>query len=86
MSRPIVLTLGRDSMGPSADEESFVRWIDYVSERIDEIAGVPVSVEARDASDVQSNDISGGDGDDDRDLLERAIEVLWDRWCRDGAP
>jgi hypothetical protein len=47
---------------------------------------VPVSVEARDASDVQSNDISGGDGDDDRDLLERAIEVLWDRWCRDGAP
>jgi hypothetical protein len=75
------LVLGRDGMGPDADEADFDAWTTYVCERIDAATGLDVAVEIRGKRDVQDN----GYRADDPDALRDAVNSLWDDFCADAS-
>ena len=76
--RPLV-TLGRDGMGPVADEEDFEAWTAYVCDHIDEATDLAVDVGTRSERDVQDDRI---DADDcDRQRIADALQELWCEFC-----
>jgi hypothetical protein len=81
MSLAATLTLGRDGMGPEADEADFDAWTTYVCEHIDEATGLDVAVEIRGERDVQDDHIVADD--DDRESIENALVTLWEAFCAD---
>lgn len=76
------LTLGRDGMGPEADEAHFDAWTTYVCEHIDEATGLDVAVEVRGARDVQTDHVSPRGGVED-DTITAALVDLWEAFCAD---
>ena len=76
------ITLGRDGMGPQADEADFDAWVTYVCEHIDEATGLDVDVEVRRLGDVQDDAVTGTD---DRQLIHAAVRYLWDVYCADDS-
>lgn len=79
----IRVTLGRDRMG-KATEADFRTWVAFVREHLSDRVGGPVEVEARRASDVQTNGVDAPD-DDAFEGVHVAIADLWNDWCADGA-
>jgi hypothetical protein len=77
------ITLGRDGMGPEADEADFEAWVAYVSARFEHIeqgAGLDgLSIETRERRDVQSTAIAA----DDAHAIESILSDLWDDFCAD---
>jgi hypothetical protein len=82
MARATVI-LGRDGMG-DATEEEFARWVAFVCAHIDDAAGFEVEVDERGARDVQDGAVYADE--DDRVVVEEAVEALWNRWCSEGMP
>lgn len=75
------LTLGRDGMGPEADEADFDAWTTYVCGHIDEATGLDVAVEIRGARDAQDDRIVADD--EDRQTIDDALQSLWEAFCAD---
>lgn len=78
------LVLGREGMGEQGTEDDFDRWVDFVCDRIDEACGFEVDVDTCRRGESQKDRIEGEDSE--REIIERATERLWDRWCAEGAP
>jgi hypothetical protein len=80
MSAP-TLTLGRDGFGATPTEEEFDSWVSLVCERIDDLTGLTVGVDARSSRALdQSDTITGCDYDDQR-AIDEAKQALWQEWC-----
>jgi hypothetical protein len=86
------IVLGRDGMGPEADDADYEAWVAYVSERIDERCGFEVEVEESRPRDVQNDKITlcgfyveGSNPTDEVEIVEDAVRVLWQDFCRDDS-
>ena len=81
----ITLTLSQ-GLGPCTTVQDYVAWVAYVCQRIDEVCGFEVDVEAP-PIDVQDdgkpNGVTGCD-DDQREIVLAAVETLWDRACAEN--
>lgn len=80
-----LVVLGRDGMGPEADESDFLAYVRYVSDRIDEACGFAVDVETRGPRDVQENAVRGLCDDDVEHTVRVALERLWESFCADAS-
>jgi hypothetical protein len=76
-----IVRLGRDGMGPAADEADFDAWTTYVREHIDEATGLDVAVETRGARCVQDDRVVADDAD--RQTIYDALQSLWEAFCTD---
>lgn len=83
MSADAVVTLGRDGMGPEADESDYLAWVAYVENHIDDATGLDVRVDTRSARDVQDDAIRVyRDGYEEADVHD-ALQSLWEAFCAD---
>lgn len=74
------LILGRDGMGPEADEGDFTSWVAFVVDHVDDVCGFAIAVEERAPGDIQADSILAYD-EDDRLAVRAAKVLLWDEWC-----
>jgi hypothetical protein len=81
----ITITLGRDGMGPEADESDFRAWVSYVCAHVDGATGLRCEVEAAPPRDVQENRLTGYDDAINTHDVRCALERLWTDWCVSGA-
>lgn len=77
--RTATMRLGRDG-GNFRDEDEFYAWVEYVCAHIDAETGLDVTVETANERDVQA-DRYLADTQEERQILQDAMERLWERWC-----
>lgn len=82
MSTPLVL-LGRDGMGPAADEADFDAWVAYVTRHLESCVPFAVGVEAKSGGSSLQNDFIRNASDDQRATLGEALTALWQDFCAD---
>jgi hypothetical protein len=84
--RTASVTLTAYNLGPNTREADFDAWVAYVAEHIDEATGLDVSVDAF----AFTGRGAGGDkdnvscDDEDRETIEEALEMLWERGCAES--
>lgn len=84
MAKKMLLTLGREGMGPDASEADFVAWVDYVKKNID-VKGARVEIATRPVHGVQSTVFRPMAGDATGSAVEgrvgNALDALWETFC-----